>query len=76
VYSWTLKPRKQVQEITFKIYVSLEFLAQEDKYKIELEPTAKVVKKSSEKSINTGIISISVEGLKKGQEYNLRIRQT
>ena len=69
-YTWEFKTLKTIRNITFKLNVPLELV---NRYRINLEPACKIISEESEKAINLGIISITLETLRGGQKYKLNL---
>ncbi len=71
-FTWIFRTFKEINKITFKLQVPEELV---NNHKIEIEPSCKIISKKSEKTINIGIISITIENLKKSQTYKLNLKK-
>ena len=69
-FTWKFRTFKEINKITFKLQVPEELL---NNHKIEIEPACKIISKESEKTINVGTISITVDTLQANQKYKLNL---
>jgi peptidoglycan/xylan/chitin deacetylase (PgdA/CDA1 family) len=68
--TWTVKPSRTIEKITFKIQAPLKLL---NKCKLKIGPRCKVISQETEKGINVGTISLTIDKLAKDQVYKITI---
>ena len=68
--TWTVKPSITIKKITFKIQAPLKLL---NKCKLKIGPRCKVISQETEKGINVGIITLTIDKMSKDKVYKITI---